>query len=80
MQNISSVAMGIGLLFCRSKPDLEWAEELGAVYTDLPEVLSKSDFVRIHLPFTAQTYHIISEVTIILKENSSKIIDINGKK
>uniref|UniRef100_B8HK82 D-isomer specific 2-hydroxyacid dehydrogenase NAD-binding n=1 Tax=Cyanothece sp. (strain PCC 7425 / ATCC 29141) TaxID=395961 RepID=B8HK82_CYAP4 len=36
----------------------------GAIYVDLPELLSRSDIISLHCPLTPQTYHLIDERAI----------------
>ncbi len=41
------------------RPDLE--AELGVEYAELDDLLARSDFVTLHCPLNAETYHLISE-------------------
>ncbi|MES3037690.1 MAG: 2-hydroxyacid dehydrogenase [Bdellovibrionota bacterium] len=52
-------------------PDKSWAEQNKISYITLPELLKKSDIVSLHVPFTAETFHILNaEALAILKTNA----------
>lgn len=41
--------------------DTNLAKELGFTYRPLPEILSHSDIISLHLPLTPETFHLINE-------------------
>lgn len=63
------------------RPDRE--SKLGIEYADLKTLLAKSDFVTIHTPLTAETYHMIGEeqfktmkrTTILINTARGPIVD-----
>lgn len=48
-------------------PDINFAKENNFVYKDLNEVISNSDIITLHTPYTKENYHLIN------KENISKM-------
>lgn len=55
------------------RPDLE--EELGLRYTELDELLQKSDFVSLHVPLMKSTYHLINEKKLKLMKKTAYLIN-----
>lgn len=58
-------AFGMRILYYsrrRLREDLE--RELGAEYADLDDLLSRSDFITIHVPLTKETHHMINREMI----------------
>ncbi len=60
--NVARIARGFGMevLAFDTKPRQELAEETGLTYVDLPELLSRSDVVSLHVPATSGTEKMIS--------------------
>lgn len=42
------------------RPDHDWAARIGATYTSLSELISRSDCISLHIPLEKETYHLIS--------------------
>ena len=55
------------------RPDLE--EEWGLKYTELDELLRKSDFVDVHVPLMKSTYHLINEKKLKLMKKTAYLIN-----
>lgn len=55
------------------RPELE--EELGLEYTELDELLKKSDFVSVHVPLIKSTYHLIDEKRLKLMKKTARLIN-----
>ena len=55
------------------RPGLE--EELGLEYTELGELLQKSDFVSVHVPLMKSTYHLINEKKLKLMKKTAYLIN-----
>lgn len=51
------------------------AERLGVEMVDLDTLLSQSDFVSLHLPLSAETYHMIDEVALRKMKPGSMLIN-----
>ncbi len=67
-RQVAQRAKGFGLRVIatrrrQSTPDPE-AEALGVVMADLDTVLGESDYVSLHLPLTAETYHLIDAAAL----------------
>lgn len=60
------IAKGFGMeiLAYDIAPLKELSDSLGFVYTSLEELLSKSDFISLHIPFLASTEHLINQRNI----------------
>ena len=60
-------AFNMNVLAYDLHPDLEFAKENNFIYKTLAEVLSESDIVTLHAPYTKENHHLIN------KENISKM-------
>ncbi len=56
-------------------PDAPWAEEMGAKYVPLHELLSTSDIISLHLPLCNGTKHLISSAELALMKPTAIIIN-----
>lgn len=64
-------------------PDVAWAEKNGIIYTDLNELLTRSDIISLHVPLLPETFHLFSTDTFgrmkpgayIINTSRGKIID-----
>lgn len=55
------------------RPNLE--KELGLKYTELDDLLRKSDFVTVHVPLLKATYHLISEEKLKLMKKTACLVN-----
>lgn len=55
------------------REDLE--KELGVEYKPLDELLSKADYITIHVPLTRETYHMIGERELSLMKRTAYLIN-----
>jgi len=55
------------------KPDLE--EELGIEWAELDELLKRSDVVTLHVPYTAETHHLISTESLGMMKEGAYIVN-----
>ncbi|MCX7881575.1 MAG: NAD(P)-binding domain-containing protein [Patescibacteria group bacterium] len=62
------------LVFTRTKKE-ELAKELGFEYTDLKTLLSNSDIITLHLPYTKETHHLINKENIFYFKRGSYLIN-----
>ena len=63
------------LVHKRSPPDPDLMKELQAKFVQLPNLLSNSDVVTIHVPYTPQTHHMIGEKELSLMKNGSYLVN-----
>lgn len=56
-------------------PNKELAESLGFTYTGLEELLSKSDFISLHVPFLSSTRHLINQKNISFIKRGAVLIN-----
>ncbi len=56
-------------------PDEDWAKSIGAVYVSFSDLITKSDFISLHIPRNEHTYHMISEEEIAQMKSSAVIIN-----
>jgi lactate dehydrogenase-like 2-hydroxyacid dehydrogenase len=57
---------GLSLLYTDTAPNAMVEEAFGASYVTLPELLSRSDFISLHVPLTPDTRHLINTNTLKL--------------
>ncbi|MCR4280743.1 MAG: NAD(P)-binding domain-containing protein [Candidatus Kaiserbacteria bacterium] len=65
-RNTINVAKGFGmniLAFDRT-PDADLASNMGVEYSALPGLLSRADIVTIHVPYSADTHHLINKENV----------------
>jgi D-lactate dehydrogenase len=53
-------AFGMNVLGCDIKPDTHLAETLGFSYVALPELLSRSHVITLHVPYYEGTHHLLN--------------------
>ncbi|HEX9609005.1 MAG TPA: NAD(P)-dependent oxidoreductase [Candidatus Paceibacterota bacterium] len=60
------IGKGFGMKVIASDafPDQAYAKEVGIEYKSLPEVLSESDIITIHVPYMKETHHLINRETL----------------
>lgn len=63
------------ILCCDIHPDHDWAARTGAEYVGLPDLLSRSDFVSIHLPLSDATFHLIGARELQMMKKSAVLIN-----
>jgi len=69
-------AFGMKILITkRTPPDLALLKELEAEFVPLPNLLTRSDVVTIHIPYTPQTHHMIGEKELSLIKKGAYIIN-----
>ena len=67
-------------------PSPDWARERGIAYADLDTVLTRSDILTLHLPLTADTHHLLNDLTLariktgayVLNTSRGKLIDTSA--
>jgi D-3-phosphoglycerate dehydrogenase len=59
----------------RTSPDPALMTELQAEFVHLPNLLTNSDVVTIHVPYTPQTHHMIGERELSLMKNGSYLVN-----
>jgi glyoxylate reductase len=63
------------VLYNDPHPDPELEEELGLVYASFDSLLKQADFVTIHTPLVAETYHLIDEAALRRMKRTSILIN-----
>ncbi len=63
------------VLYNKHEADPEAEKELGVVFTGLDELLSKSDFVSLHVPLTEETRHMMNIDTLAKMKQDSYLIN-----
>jgi D-lactate dehydrogenase len=56
-------------------PDINFAKELGFEYKSLPEVISQSDVITLHTPYTKDNHHLINKENISLMKKGVYLIN-----
>ncbi len=63
------------LLYYDVNPNLEAEEKYGAKYVSLEELLSRSDFISLHVPLTEKTRGLVGERELNLMKRSAILIN-----
>ena len=76
-QNVArfAKAFGMNVLAVDVHEDLRLAKRLGFRYVDLPTCLASADFLTLHVPAVAKTYHLINKKNIGLMKRGSVLIN-----
>jgi D-lactate dehydrogenase len=61
-------------------PMLEWAAENGVKYATLPELLSESRVISLHLPLTPETHHLIGAKSIAQMKRGTYLVNTSRGK
>jgi D-3-phosphoglycerate dehydrogenase len=70
-----AAAFGMRLLACDPYSAPDQAASLGVTLTSLETLLSESDFVSLHSPLTAQTFHLIGERQLRMMKPTAFLIN-----
>lgn len=76
-KEVLKIGHGFGmkiLVFTRTK-NQDLANQLNFQYTDLPNLLSQSDIITLHLPLNQQTFHLINKNNIGLIKKGAYLIN-----
>lgn len=76
-QHVLQIARGFGMeaiVYNRTRDDA-LQQKLGFQYADLQTLLQKSDVVTLHLPFNAETKHVINKQNITMFKKGSYLIN-----
>ena len=76
-KNVIKIAKGFGMnvLGYKRTPDPKLEQELGFKITDLDTLLSSSDIVSIHLPYSQETHHLIDEEKFAIMKEGAIILN-----
>lgn len=76
-KNVGRIARGFNMDICAydTYPDEEFSKEIGCQYKELREVVAGADIVSLHLPYMAQTHHIINEEVLSKFKKGSYLIN-----
>jgi D-lactate dehydrogenase len=76
-KNVISIAKGFNMnvLAYDLFPDTEFAKENNFTYKTLSEVLSESDIITLHAPYTKENHHLINEENISMMKKGAYIIN-----
>jgi len=66
---------GMNILYYSRSSHPEVEKELGAQKVSLTELLSKSDYVTLHCPYTPETHHLLGEKELKLMKPSAYLIN-----
>lgn len=75
--HVIRIAKGIGMevVGVRRTPDPKLTETLGFSFVDLDTLLSSSDIITLHLPYTSETHHFLNEEKFSKMKNGVIIIN-----
>lgn len=63
-------------LYYKRERRQDWEKELGIEYASLNQLLKASDFVTLHLPLTADTYHFIGKSELQKMKSTAYLINV----
>lgn len=72
---LRSAGFGMKVIYVDKKRNKEIEERVGAISVDMDFLLSRSDFVSIHVPLSPETHHLISHRELGLMKKSSYLIN-----
>jgi lactate dehydrogenase-like 2-hydroxyacid dehydrogenase len=83
---LKSQGFDMDVLYTSNHHNKEIESKLNAQKTNLSELLTRSDVISLHVPFTEETYHLISEkelkkmkeTTILINTSRGPVIDENA--
>jgi len=68
-------AFDVNLVYYKRVRDLQLEKQLGARYVKLKQLLKLSDVISVHVPLTAQTFHMISREEFCLMKKGVYIVN-----
>jgi D-lactate dehydrogenase len=73
---LAKIAIGfdMNVLACDAMPDAE-LQNLGVRYVDMSELCKTSDFISLHVPLNAKTYHIVNSKMLNIMKPSCLLIN-----
>jgi len=76
-QHVIQIAKGLGMnvLAYDVNPNEKYAHSMNFFYCSLPEVLSGSDIVTLHVPYNEHTKHLINEKSIVQMKQTAYLIN-----
>lgn len=76
-KSVIRIAKGFGMdvIAYTRNPTKELADKLGVSFVPFEELISRSDIVSLHLPYTKETHHLINTENIGLFKNGSLLIN-----
>lgn len=76
-KNVIKIAKGFGMnvLGYKRSPDPDLEKELGFKIVSLEELLSSSDIVTLHLPYSQETHHLMDEEKFTILKKGAVIIN-----
>lgn len=69
-------AFHMKILYYKRERRQDWEKELGIEYTSLNQLLKTSDFVTLHLPLTADTYHFIGKSELHEMKSTAYLVNV----
>ncbi len=63
------------VLYNKHSPDVEAEKDLGIVFSSIDDLLTKSDFVSIHVPLTTETRRLINSETLTKFKSGSYLVN-----
>jgi len=76
-KNVIRIAKGFNMnvLACDLYPDINFAKENNFEYKTLPDILSQSDVITLHAPYTKENHHLINKENISLMKKGVFLIN-----
>ncbi len=76
-RNVATIAGGFGMTVKAydAYPDADWAQRVGVTYAELDEVISTSDVVTLHIPYSESVHHLIDAAKLKLMRPTAIVVN-----
>lgn len=65
----------MNVIYNKRERDEKLEKELGVQFVELPELLSNSDFVTLHVPLTQETHHMVNKETLAKMKKGAFLVN-----
>jgi len=70
-----AIGYKMNVIYNKREPDEKLEKELGVQFVGLDDLLSRSDFVTLHVPLTDETHHMVNKVTLAKMKKGAFLVN-----
>lgn len=70
-----AVGYKMNVIYNKREPDEKLEKELGVQFVGLDDLLSRSDFVTLHVPLTDETHHMVNKITLAKMKKGAFLVN-----